>query len=413
MARTAGKMAKGRIVAGMIACLGATGLSVPIVLFTMPNVVPGAVRAQLVGLPLIVSPEARAAAAAIALATDQSDETLDRAERWANEAVLADPLEESAIRSLSFVNAYRGNSDKAMKILRYGESLSKRDLMTELAVAMDSRQSGDNAQAIRHYGHALGTTVRGYDLIVEQLLADTVQDIGFARDLGTALAARPGWRDRFLPFYIARTQNPAALDATIDAMWADGVPDADRVLASRALTQLLRLGSTDSAAKLIAKVAGKGGAARVRDGGFEDGPNVPLGWEIERSASFSGLAVPKEDGDGKVLELGASSGHAGTAASQILALPSGAYRLSGQLWSDSDADSGMPRLQVRCVDSDDTIAELRTAEGASSVAEARPLSTPFTVPETCVVQYIEVRFGSSLFVSRSHGWVDNIEIEPL
>ncbi|WP_230292265.1 M48 family metallopeptidase [Croceicoccus sp. Ery5] len=399
--------------AAVASCMMAAVVSVPIVLFTMPNVVPGAIRAQLVSLPLVVSPEARAAAAAIALATDQSEETLDKAERWANEAVLADPLEESAIRSLSFVNAYRGKNDKAMAILRYGESLSKRDLMTELALALDARQSGDNEQSIRHYGHALGTTIRGYDLIVEQVLANTSQDVEFARDLGTAMAARPGWRDRFLPFYIARTQNPDALGATIGAMWVDGVPQEDRALASRALTQMLRLGSTDNAARLIGRVAGPGGAARVRDGGFEDGPNVPLGWDIERSASFSGLAVPKEGDDGKVLELGASSGHAGAVASQILALAPGNYRLSGSLWAESNADSGMPRLQIRCVGGSDPIVELRKAEGAHSVADARPISTPFTVPDNCTVQYIEVRFGSSLFVSRSRGWVDDISVDPL
>ncbi|WP_066847521.1 hypothetical protein [Croceicoccus marinus] len=407
------RIPKRRIVAAAVTCTVAAVLSVPIVLFTMPNVVPGTVRAQLVGLPLIVSPEAREAAAAIALATDQSEETLARAETWANEAVLDDPLAESAIRSLSFVNAYRGDDRKAMEILRYGESLSKRDLMTELALALDARQSGENAAAIRHYGHALGTTVRGYDLIVEQMLGSTGQDPDFARDLGTAMAARPGWRDRFLPFYIARSQDPAALGATIAAMWEGGVPEGDRPMAMRALAKMLALGATGDAARLIRLVTGPSSAKQIRDGDFDKGGDTAFGWELERGASFSALPVPREDGDGMVLELNASSGHAGTVASQILALPPGSYRLSGRLWSDDKADRGMPRIELRCAGADTPTAELRKAEDARSVAAAQALSTGFVIPQGCPVQYVDVKFGSSLFVANSQGWVDGIAIDPL
>ena len=407
------RISKGRIIAGAISCSVAAVLSVLIALFTMPNVVPGTIRAQLVSLPLIVSPEAREAAAAIALATDQSEETLDKAERWASEAVLDDPLAESAIRSLSFVNAYRGRDDKAMEILRYGESLSKRDLMTELALALDARQSGQNAAAIRHYGHALGTTVRGYDLIVEQMLGNTGQDPAFARDLGIAMADRPNWRDRFLPFYIARSQNPAALGATIAAMWADGVPEGDRPMAMRALTKMLNMGSTGDAARLIRLVTGPSLAAQVRDGDFDKATDTAFGWELERGASFSALPVPREDGNGMVLELNASSGHAGTVASQILALPPGSYQLSGRLWSDDKADRGMPRIELRCAGADEPAAELRKGEDARSVAAAQTLSTAFVISEDCPVQYVDVKFGSSLFVANSQGWVDDISIGPL
>ena len=406
------RMPKRRMVAGAVTCAVAAVLSVPIVLFTMPNVVPGTMRAQLVGLPLVVSPEAREAAAAIALATDQSEATLAKAEMWASEAVLDDPLAESAIRSLSFVHAYRGEDRKAMEILRYGESLSKRDLMTELALALDARRSGENPAAIRHYGHALGTTVRGYDLIVEQMLGSTGQDLDFARDLGTAMAARPGWRDRFLPFYIARSQDPAALGATIAAMWADGVPEGDRPMAMRALAKMLALGSTGDAARLIRLVTGAS-STQIRDGDFGGGAGTAFGWELERGASFSALPVPREDGNGMVLELNASSGHAGTVASQILALPQGSYRLSGRLWSDDKADRGMPRIELRCAGADAPAAELRKAEDARSVAAARELSTSLAIPEGCPVQYVEVKFGSSLFVANSQGWVDDIAIDPL
>ena len=176
---------------------------------------------------------------------------------------------------------------------------------------------------------------------------------------------------------------------------------------------MLKMGSTGDAARLIRLVTGPTLAAQIRDGDFDKGTDTAFGWELERGASFSALPVPREDGNGMVLELNASSGHAGTVASQILALPPGSYRLSGRLWSDEKADRGMPRLELRCAGADEPAAELRKGEDARSVAAAQMLSTGFVVSEECPVQYVDVKFGSSLFVANSEGWVDNIGIAPL
>ena len=43
-----------------------------------------------------------------------------------------------------------------MEILRYGESLSKRDLMTETGAGAGCPPVRAERGAIRHYGHALG-----------------------------------------------------------------------------------------------------------------------------------------------------------------------------------------------------------------------------------------------------------------
>ncbi len=256
------------------------------------------------------------------------------------------------------------------------------------------------------------TTVRGYDLIVEQMLGNTGQDPHRSGTGNGAMAEGPNWRDRFLPFYIARSQDPAALGATIAAMWADGVPPGDRPMAMRALAKMLQMGSTGDAARLIRLVTGNSRAAQVRDGDFDRAADTAFGWELERGASFSALPVPREDGNGMVLELNASSGHAGTVASQILALPPGSYRLSGRLWSDDKADRGMPRIELRCAGANEPAAELRKGEDARSIAAAQALSSGFVIYRDCPVQYVDVKFGSSLFVANSKGWVDEIAIAP-
>lgn len=409
MARSGRKISRGRILAGIGTCSVAAGLSVLVTLFTLPNVVPGATRATMANLPVIVSPDARAAAAAIALVKDQDEATLQRSEILAKQAVHDDPLAVSAIRTLALIAAYRKDDERSLKLLRYGESLSKRDLMTELAIAFDARRVEGNMEAIRHYGHALGTTRRGYELIVDQVVT-AAQDLDFARDLGTAMAADPTWRDRFLPFYFARVEDPVSLAATIDAMWADGVPVADRPFANRALNLLLQKGAQDEAASLLTRVLGKN-AARVRDGGFEQGEKVAFGWDLESGSSFSGLPVPREDGEGKMLEMRASSGYAGAIAKQILSLAPGEYRLSAELWADENADEGMPRVILRCAGVDLGLADLRN-NGATAGKSTGPIATGFSVPAECPVQYLEVKFGSSLFVSSSRGWADGIAIDP-
>ena len=224
---------------GAVLVVVAAGLSGIVTMFTLPNVLPGVERGRLADAPIATSAAARSAAAAIALVEDQEPATLDMAERLATAAVMDDPLDVSAIRTLSFVQAYRGNAEQAMRLLRYGESLSRRDLMTELALGLDAQQTAGDAAAIRHYGHALSTTRRGYDLIVTQVL-EASQDLAFARALGAAMADRPIWRDRFLPTFVGRSENPEALTAMAQGMWSKGVPVADRGTAAAVTSRLLR-----------------------------------------------------------------------------------------------------------------------------------------------------------------------------
>ena len=136
---------------GAVLVVVAAGLSGIVTMFTLPNVLPGVERGRLADAPIATSAAARSAAAAIALVEDQEPATLDMAERLATAAVMDDPLDVSAIRTLSFVQAYRGNAEQAMRLLRYGESLSRRDLMTELALGLDAQQTAGDAAAIRRF----------------------------------------------------------------------------------------------------------------------------------------------------------------------------------------------------------------------------------------------------------------------
>ena len=393
---------KMRWASGAVPLLAAAGLSVIVTMFTLPNVLPGVERARLADAPVAISPSARAAAAAIAIVEDQQPATLDKAESLALAAIVDDPLEVSAVRSLSFVHAYRGNAEQAMRLLRYGESLSRRDLMTELALGLDAEQSISDAQAIRHYGHALSTTRRGYDMIVTQVL-NSSQDPAFARALGVAMADRPNWRDRFLPAYIGRSENPEALTATAQAMWGNGVPAADRGTAASVTNRLLRLGAQDEAAKLIGLIRGNA-TELVQNGDFEEVDALALGWRYESGASLSALPVPDTEGRGRILEVHAGSGHIGTVARQMLSLPPGEYALSARLSANEQADAGMPRIAVICAGADRELVSLRRSVAGEQV------STGFAVSADCPVQYLDVVFGSSMFVTDSRGRVDDIAV---
>ncbi len=147
MARTS-KTLRQRVATGIGTCAVATVLSIAVGASTrFPNVVPGATTGA-AGRHAADRQSVREglnAPAAIALTVDQSEETPSKAERWANDALLDDPLEETAVRTLSFVNAYRSQRRTGdHPLLRYGEALSKRDLMTEIALALELRSNGQN-----------------------------------------------------------------------------------------------------------------------------------------------------------------------------------------------------------------------------------------------------------------------------
>lgn len=396
------KANKARFAIGAGLMVVAAASSVVVTMFTLPNVVRGVERSKMAHAPIATSPSARANAAAIALVESHDEATLDMAQKLATAAVLDDPLEVSAIRSLSIIHAYRGDADKSLQILKYGESLSRRDLMTELALALESQRVGENAVAVRHYGHALATTRRGYDVIVAQMLTAS-QDPAFATALGQALGRKPNWRDRFLPAYVGRSEDPAALLNVAKAMWADGVPAAEREQAVGLTDRLLRLGAQDDAAQLIGMIRGKSDTI-VENGDFEDSDTAALGWRYESGASLSAMPVPDEHGRGRVLQMRSGSGHLGTVARQTLALAPGEYVLSARMSANAQADKGMPQVTLQCVDADDPLVVLRRSDSGEAG------STGFAIPEACPVQYLDVRFGSSMFVTDSRATVDDIAI---
>lgn len=375
------------------------------VLATAPNIVRGPKQALFAQMPLMTSPTAQAVAAAIALAEDQEQATLAQVESLASAAVLKDPMEESAVRSLSFVRAYQGRDEEAMRLLRYGESLSRRDLMTELAIAIDAKQKEGDAAAIRHYGHALSTTRQGYDIIVAQVVA-SAGDIEFARALGKVLGERPIWRQRFFGPYLTRSKQPESVLATVKAMWPDGVPAEDLILARRVVEQLLAMGAMEEAAEAIDMVTGDKSAI-VRDGGFDSTLDREMGWNFRKGASLSALPVPAGSGSGKMLEMRASSGRIGRVARQIITIEPGNYTISAKLWANEEADANQPKLRLQCADTGiELVALPRERMGRTD----RAVSRRFSISEGCPVQYLDVEFGSSIFVTDSRGWADDIAI---
>ncbi|QNE05553.1 hypothetical protein [Croceicoccus marinus] len=147
----------------------------------------------------------------------------------------------------------------------------------------------------------------------------------------------------------------------------------------RALAKMLALMATGDATRLIRLMTGPSSAKQICEGDFDKGADTAFG----------------------------------TVASQILAQQPGSYRLSGRLWSDDTANRGMPRIEMRYAGADTPTAELRKAGDARSVAAARALSTGFVIPQGCMVQYVDVKFGSSMFVANNQGWVDGIAIDLL
>ena len=65
----------------------------------------------------------------------------------------------------------------------------------------------------------------------------------------------------------------------------------------------------------------------------------------------------------------------------------------------------MPRVTIGCDSADDELADLRRSETGERVAMS------FAIPNDCPVQFLDVVFGSSMFVTDSRGRVDDIAIE--
>jgi O-antigen ligase/tetratricopeptide (TPR) repeat protein len=336
---------------------------------------------------------------------------LAEAESLARAALQREPGNVHAYRALGLAASVRGQGPRAERLMRFAESLSRRDLPTELWLIEANVQRNDIEGALRHYDRALRTSL----LAGEVLYPVLIQAAG-NRDVMLPIArmvgARPLWWTDFARRLVTESRSPAAIASVIAALRLDPHVEAERDLLVAAFNKLIE-GRAYAAAFTIYRQAvrlGDGSPALfLRNGDFQgENPIPPFDWALTDQTDLGArMDSPAGGGDDRALIVTAGNGTSGEAARQFIMLPAGAYRLTARVGNVTGEERDRPQLVLLCAPGTRALFDLRWP---LSPAQGQPISQDFTVPADCPALWLSIRANGPLNTTPPESWIDAIAI---
>lgn len=329
---------------------------------------------------------AAAAAEAESLLRGRDDPpTRARAEELARRALARDVTAASAARILATTAAIDGREDEARRLMGISESLSHRDVQTQLMLIEDAVQRNRVDEAVRHYDIALRTSPDLQGMLFPILIRAAAQP-EVARALTSALATKPVWSDAFLDA-VGRSAPDAGGAATLLAKAAQGGVHLPAQAVAILIGRLVDQKKFGPAWRLyVAAYPSRQQILRDRDFGQAS--------QIVSPTWFDWILYPVEGRVPRVvvtpagtrLRIEAPNGAAGNAARQLLMLVPGHYRIEGRIY-DRAAGSGPVTIGLTCATTGKMLGStpFPVANGAGS-----NLSLEATVPPECESQWLDI-----------------------
>jgi hypothetical protein len=330
--------------------------------------------------------------------------------RLAVAALRRDPTIVSAARTLGLLSALEGERNRAVRLLAYAQTLSRRDVPTQLWFIQQNVATNNLAGALEHFDIALRTSAISEALLMP-VLVSAVDDPAVRRSLVVTLARKPIWGPTFL-YKAIGSDRLVPVVALAVGLASRKAPMDDEML-SALMKRLVASRYYDAAATLAATVPG--GANIIHgpwpnDGGFDNGSSVlPFEWTL---AEGSDLAVERVIADAKDqsnirLAFSAISDVGGEVARQLMLLRPGSYEFASRYSVHGEDRLSQPYWRIVCVDAPDKPAlQLDFTKSASSSQTGS-----FSIPAVgCRAQWLTLFLRASQGTDGIAGWVDDVGI---
>lgn len=268
------------------------------------------------------------------------------AAQLARSVVLADPLNDRALRVLGLANEALGRRDAGAAIMRQAGALGWRDTPTQLWLLRDAAQRDDYATLIDR-ADALARRNRSGELTQGIFLA-AMTEPHLRRALVDSLGRQPMWRGAF--FANVRQRLPATSVASMETLFRDMQAGGQTVGPIEWLSfvdRLVDLGDYRRARDVWARafaIPASRLAASPYDGNFAlaaaraaDAPVSQFEWAV--NADLVGAVTFGTDTGGSALAMPSDVASGTTVVSQVLTLPAGQHTLSARLEPGSNAAS--------------------------------------------------------------------------
>lgn len=337
-----------------------------------------------------------------------------RARMLALGALRRDPGNVVAIRTMGFAFAAERQPAKAQRMFRYSESLSRRDVPTQLWMIESEVLENDIAGALSHYDRALRTSSGAREMLIPVLVRASA-DPGVARHLGRLMAQRPEWWSAAIGPIVGGTPNPAALPVFLGELRLDMEKEEERTVLVHALRRLVEAGQISAAARLY-RGASPSSNGLAGNGDFNrDRALPPFDWDLFDEPALAARIQSRREGD-PALFLIADSGRGGQIARQLLTLPPGHYELTALVGQSVGEAPGRPVISLHCAAARGGGAGAPLTEARFPVAPAsgRRITLRFQVPRAnCAAQWMAISVSSGLDSNGNTPWIDQIRLRPL
>ncbi|MFD1960769.1 tetratricopeptide repeat protein [Novosphingobium panipatense] len=250
---------------------------------------------------------------------EASEADRTRAVAIARKALQYDPTAVEAVATLAADAFMRGDQAEGERLLAYSQTLSRRDLRTqlmaiELAVARD-----DIPGALRHYDIALRTKKNAPELLFP-VLTSALTDPVIRMELVKILGAQPNWGTRFINHTARSDADPAASAAFFHSLQATRVP-VPNAASVTLINRLLAARLFDDAWTYYAATRPGSDRRQSRDPAFRSAVEArsAFDWTAANSIGVSTAILP--DATNGLFDFTVSMGNGGTLLQQLQMLP--------------------------------------------------------------------------------------------
>jgi hypothetical protein len=334
--------------------------------------------------------------------------------RQAARAYRRDPTALTSVTTLGFIAGSRGQEEKAGRIFRYAERLSRRDPETQLWLIEQSVKRDDVRGALVHYDTVLRSSP-GLWPHLQPILISASSDGNIARELNRVLRARPNWSRDLLIRFADEGRDAVAL-ATVSRGILDQDVDEDRLVLLRVLDRLVSLGRFDLAwaeYELATRAQGRV-PPLLRDGQFRSERVLPpFDWDFADGGRLSPeRRLRDRSGSSFALYLPVAASTEGEVARQLLRLEPGAYQLGAQVGEVPQDRLRRPFFKVACTGEPER--RLLQADFPPATASGRSIASRFVVPAGCRNQWLSIWVRGDIDEALSISpWVTSISLRRL
>ena len=322
------------------------------------------------------------------------------------DAALREPVSSYALGMIGAVASSQNDQAGARQFFHLSESMSRRNLLTQMWLIEDAVAREDVPGAIRHYDRVMKASTESRDTLLP-VLVSAASDPLILKNLLPILKGRPLWWPSYVRTMAEAGNDPGAMNAVLKAIRPDLENFEERKLAQSIVSRMIALNAERQAiatANQMEKIDGE--RRTLKDGDFENSDGLlPFAWSFRNDQNIRAFRDTVPTGSNGVWIVSYAE-TAGDAAQQLIGLAPGRYIFKGTAGDVPDAPLERPEIFVRCEQG----SILKAFSLPAAQNGGRSFQFEFEVPrDNCLTQWVKLKTSR---IGNTNTWLDDLSVTP-